>query len=301
MIADVKPFTPKDKKPYVRFTVQDVTGKMPGIVWGLELMPRGSSMSPGKFVRMTVSVSTYDGHLQLTSFREKVSPFQGEPMNIHDYVIGPSEPEIATYMAELRETLLAIEDPHYRDILCNAEQRLDLCELIASAPYGQNGPLACRGGLLIHVVHSLRMAKSVVENFGEVDAKINDSLIYAGCILRNMGWQTCTFFEGNILRVTDAFHMTEKYRSSFRFVHDLLLHVESDMQIVIPEGKKQALENICNPTRDIKTIEGKLVGHICNVADLMHFGDFCLRNHREGTGNWAPNNSNGFFLGHHDD
>jgi hypothetical protein len=294
MISDAKSFTPKGKPPFVRFKVQDVTGIMPGVVWGLHLRPHGSSMSAGRFVRMKADVTTYNGEKQLNVQKEGVQPFRGEPTNIQDYVYCPSSSEIKFYSDEIRRFIEDMEDPDYRDVLRIAEEQLELTDvMLATSPYGLYGPLACRGGLLIHTAHIIRAAKACVSIFGEVDAEINESLLVAGCLLRNIGWHTTTYFEGNILKPIDAHEMTGLYRASFRMVHDILLHADSQDNINVPEAKKQALENICNPFSEIKTLEGKIIAHVCNLADTIHFGDYCLRRNRDST-NWAD----GFFTGH---
>lgn len=294
MISEAKSFTPKGKTPFVRFVAQDVTGKISGVVWGLTLRPHGSSMSAGRFVRMRADVTTYNGELQLTVQKEGAKPYKGEPENITDYVRGPSSAEIKFYVEEIRRFIDEIDDPDYRDILRIAEEQLELAEvMLGTSPYGLNGPLACRGGLLIHTVHTIRAAKAAIASFGEVDAEINESLIVAGCIFRNIGWFSTTYFEGNILRPIDAYEMTGLYRASFRILHGVLLQADSNENIDVPESKKQALENICNPYSNMKTLEGKIVAHMCNLADTIHFGDYCLRKNRDAT-NWAES----FFVGH---
>jgi len=299
MISQVNSYKKKgSEEPYVRFKVQDVTGQIDGVVWRLPIRPRGSRMSAGRFVRMKVMVQSYDGRRQLVTEKENVTPYNGEPSNIHDYVPGPNKAELEVYATELRELLETLDDPDYRNIINNADQRLGLIDnILSQAPYNKHGPLACRGGLLVHVVHTVRAAMALMESYGEVDLPLNESLVVAGCVFRSIGWWTTTWFEGNILRTKDAAYMTGLWRASFRIIHDVLINAESDLQTEFPETKKQALSNLANAEVDVLTIEGKLVAHASAITDLMHFGDHNFRSHRSEQGNWSPE-AGDIFVGH---
>ncbi len=284
-------------KEYVRFTVQDVTGSISGVVWNMKLRASGSAMSPGRFVRMKVKVTSYRDELQLSAVVEDVQPFKGEPQNITDYIPGHPEAVLDLYAEEIKTVLSEIEDPHIRDLLYNADSRVDLVNLMRGAPFQLQGPLACRGGLLVLVSDVLKIAKGIIESSRRIveHDDFNHCLVMAGCILRHIGWATSTYFEGRILRTSNAFEMTGIDRASFRFIDHLMLHAESDLGVDIPEGKKQVLENMCQEVDLIRTIEGRVVHAATNMATTLHLGRF-MKDQRTDSPDWTGNGT--LFTGH---
>jgi hypothetical protein len=74
------------------------------------------------------------------------------------------------------------------------------------------------------------------------------------------------------------------HRASARYINHLMLTTESNLQIEIPESKKQALENMCNTQPDIMTLEGKIVSCADNMADVLDFSVSPLQ--RKQIGSW---------------
>lgn len=297
MIKSVKPVNNK-AKPFVRFEAQDVTGIIEGVVWDMKLKPTGSAMSPGRFIRMKAFVRKYQKSLTLSVNRDEIQPFQGEPENITDYVPGPNDAVLDTYAHEVRAVFDEIEDPHIRDLMSNAQSRVDLVDILKNAPYRLEGPLAHRGGLLIFVADMIRVAKCLSESTRRIvdPDLLNRSIVLAGCVLRHIGWSTCTEFQGRVLRPKDAFYLTGIDRASFRFVNHLCLHAESDLNVELPEGKKQALENMCHSDPSlVRTIEGRIVQIATQTTASMHGGQFVLSQRNDGFG-WSPDGQ--LFLGH---
>lgn len=296
MITEVRPIQTV-KKDYVRFTVADVTGTMSGIVWGMKLRATGSAMSPGKFLRMKAEARVFKGELQLSVAKEDVGAFQGEPDNITDYVPGQPDTVLDLYADEIKEVLASIEDPHIRDLLYNANSRVDLVSMLRNAPYQLEGPLAHRGGLLMFTGDLLKVSKGIIESTRRIveSDDFNSCLVAAGCLLRHIGWATTTHFEGRILRPANAFHLTGVDRASFRFINHLILHAESDLGMDMPEGKKQALENMCQDLDGIATLEGRIVHAATNLTATLHVGQFVMGQKREDP-DWSSNGA--LFTGH---
>jgi len=282
-------------KRFARLTLQDTTGTIDGVIWGYEDI---CEIHPGDFVQIEIEVQPYGEHLEfktnLTSIDE---PLKMPPENIFDYIQGMSEIALEAYVTELEEYLGMISDSHYNDIVGNALSRLELMHTLKVSPYGLTGPLAYAGGLLVHIVHSLRFARVATKQARENETPLNTSLIITGCLLRNIGWHTTTRFQGKVLRPRDAFYMTGPHRASMRFVNHLILTTETDISITIPEAKQQALENLCAPAGEIRTLEGQIVARSDDLADLMDFGRDML-DKRSMQENWSPD-VEGFFVGHH--
>jgi hypothetical protein len=292
----VEAYAVKRNKSFTKVVVQDVTGKMEGAIWDFDVTQNPGLVEPGEFIKMEVTIKNFRGNLQFNSNKDKIQPFGNAPDNITDYIQGPNENVLTVFGEDLQGIVDEIDDSHYRDIIGNAMNSLELISMLKTSPYGIEGPLAYRGGLLMHVTHSLKIALSAAEQCKLIEAPVNKSLIIVGCILRNIGWSTTTIFKGDYLQPRDAYYMTGIYRASSRFIDHLFLNTESAMQVSIPEESKQALENMCNPESNIKTFEGKIVAYADHMADLLHFGSFCLQR-KSNQFNWHPDH-NGFFTGH---
>jgi len=203
-----------------------------------------------------------------------------------------TEDKLNSYGYELENCLSELDDDTYRNLIGNAIHRLDLIQMLREAPYGLHGPMSFKGGLIMHTVHSLRTCKALIDQNKEIDIPLNESLIISGCLLRNIGWYTTTRIMDNKTKERDAYYMTSIYRASFRFVHQLMLSTNIDLQIEIPESKIQALENLCNPLANIYTLEGKIVAMSDMMTDVLHCGSHDLS--KEQKGNWC----NELFVGH---
>lgn len=271
---------------FARATFRDVTGEIEGVVWNYD-----SNLVEGGYYRMPVELKMYKGELEFSVDSTNVTAVD-TPLNVHDYIKGMSDAALTACAATVEEALEMIADEHYRNIIGNAMHRLDLIHAMKTSPYGLSGPLAYRGGLLVHVAGSLRLAKVMADQAKESETPINISLVLASCILRNIGWHTTTCFTNGYLRARDAFYMTGVNRASARYVDHLMIHVESDIDMKVPEAKKQALENACDEVAGIKTIEGRIAASADAMMDLLHFGGDALR--RKSKGNWTDD----LFTGH---
>lgn len=312
-IANLKPGTEYDQvfmikdashrknnnKSYSLLTLQDVTGTISASVWDFNAEKNPNILEPGKFIRLKGLVKFYKEQIVISSNATNIAPYNGQPDNITDYVVCMNNGTLNVYAQEIHTYLEHIEDPYYRDLLNNAQQRLDIISLLKESPYQITGPLAHRGGLLIFTNDLLKFSESIAKNsVGRIlyEDHINTSLLTTGCILKNLGWYTTTFFKGDFLNTKDAFHNIGVKRASFRFVHDLMLHTENDLKISIPEAKKQALENLINDDlEDILTVEGKIIYIAEKIIMMLHMADFKLKQKTEDI-NWV--NDLSLFRGH---
>lgn len=270
---------------FARAILRDITGEIEGVVWNY--VP----LIEGQYYKMQVEIKLYKGELEFAADYSNIDAVD-TPLNVHDYVKGMSDAALTACAATVEEAFEAMSDEHYRNVVGNAIHRLDLLHALKTSPYGLSGPLAYRGGLLVHVAGSLRLAKVMAVQAKESETPLNISLVMSACIFRNIGWHTSTTFIGGYLRPKDAFHMTGINRASARYVDHLMIHVENDLDMKVPEAKKQALENACNEITSIKTIEGRIAASADAMMDLLHFGGDALRSKTKG--NWT----NEIFTGH---
>lgn len=272
-----------------RVKLVDVTGEIHGIVW--EYKDTGV-LKEGEYVRLNIATKVYRDNLEFQSNADQMSSVEEPPANKYDYIRGVSQSALVAYAEEIEAAVMDMEDQTYRDVLCNAMHRLELLNALGQSPYGIDGSMSYRGGLIVHVAHAVRFCKVAIQQAREMEIAFNPSLVIAGCILRNVGWNTTTVFQGDYLRPRDAYFMTGIQRASARYIDHLMLTCESDLQIQIPESKKQALENMCNERANIRTLEGQIVASSDNMADLLDFGAATLV--RKQNGNWSDE----LFVGH---
>lgn len=187
-----------------------------------------------------------------------------------------------------------MDDEVYRNVLSVAIHHLELITKLKTSPYNLTGPMAYMGGLLVHVIHTLRVAKVACTQAKDREITFNQSLVIAGCILRNVGWHSTTQLKGgDEIRSRDAYHMTGIDRASVRFINHLMLTCANDLHITIPEAKIQALENMCNKFDDIHTLEGQIVSCANDMANILNAGHETLQ--RKQQGNWRDDK---LFIGH---
>ena len=278
----------KQGKAFARLTFKDVTGEISGVMWDFgEECP----IVPGSYVTAKIETKSYRESLefQLQGFNVQEAD---TPLNKFDYVKGVSDSVLLSYANEIEEELMSMQDSIYLDVMGNALHRLDFMQALKESPYGITGPMSYKGGLLVHVAHSMRLIKVAIGQAIEQEIPFSPSLVIAGCALRNIGWHTTTQFQGDHLRPRDAFQMIGIYRASARYIDHLMLTCESDLEITIPEAKRQALENMCNKQADISTVEGKIVACADNMADVLDFSVASLQ--KKQRGNWSDE----LFVGH---
>jgi hypothetical protein len=276
----------KQGNAFARIVLKDVTGEINGVIWDYN-----NNITEGQYHHIQIETKLYGGELQFQATSENVTDAE-TPLNKFDYVKGVNENTLVAYAGEVEDNICAIEDDIYRDIMGNAVNRLGLLQQLSESPYGITGPMAYKGGLLVHVAHSMRLALVAISQAKELEIPFNPSLVIAGCALRNIGWHTTTCFQGDHLRPRDAYRMTGIQRASARYIDHLMITCEGDLQISIPEGKRQALENMCNKQPEIYTVEGKIVSCADNMADVLDFSVASLQ--RKNIGNWKDE----LFVGH---
>jgi len=283
--CNIKMKTSQGKK-FARVTLKDVTGEISGVVWDYD-----DELEEGGYATIKLDTKTYRDETEFQTNSSQIT-FADIPVNQHDYVKGVNDNILSAYAAEVQEEIMGIDDPIFRDIMGNALERLELMRALKESPYGISGPMSYKGGLLVHTAHSLRLAKVAIRQAVELELPFNASLVVAGGILRNIGWHTTTRFKGDHLRCKNAYYMIGIHRASARYIDHLIMTCKNDLEIAIPEGKHQALENMCNKRPEIHTLEGMIVSCADNMADVLDFSVAPLQ--RKQSGSWNDE----LFTGH---
>lgn len=278
--------TTRRGESFAKVILKDVTGELVGNIWGYN-----DELEEGSYARLKIETKIYRNEFAFSAQGREIETVE-VPLNQFDYVKGTNDNVLSAYAHEIQDDIMSIDDPVYRDIMGNALHRLNLMSALKGSPYGLTGPMSYRGGLLVHVAHSMRLVKIAIDQATELEIPFSPSLVVAGCALRNIGWHTTTQFKGDHLRSRDTYHMTGIHRASARYIDHLMLTCESDLEIEIPESKRQALENMCNKQKDVLTLEGKIVSCADNMADVLDFSVAPLQ--RKANGNWNDE----LFTGH---
>lgn len=274
-------------KRFARITLKDITGEIEGTIW--EYNP-DKPLKAGMYINTRITTKIFRRRLE---FQANISDTSivPVPVNRYDYIAGASDQELERYANYLENTIKNIADDHYRNIMCLAIEKLTLLHVLRTSPYGLTGPLSFRGGLLKHTVTSLSIAETAAKELSDNEG-FNESLITTGCILRNIGWHTTTIWETNdILRARDAFYTIGVPRASARYIDHLMITVKNDLDLEVPEEKKQALENTCFSVEQICTLEGKIIATANEMSNVIHSGKAALK---QKSGNWAGE----LFIGH---
>lgn len=257
-----------NRKPYVVLKLRDVTGYIKCHIWNTRL---NATLSAGKFIIITGKIETYSDELQVNV--KSWQPFQGTPENLSDYVYCPNQNILRVYFEELEGFIDSIEDSDYRNIVRNACDRLNLTKRISESPYGFDGRLAYRGGLLMHSVYLLRTILKLFESFSDARHELSRDLLIAGVLFRDIGWWAASESRGNIFVANNIANMLGVRFASAMVTNHTCLHVESDMQIKIDLNKKLYLQQIAFADHNTPNLipEAELILRAETIVDNVEF------------------------------
>lgn len=272
----------------------DRTGSICSYISKDNVAVRHLNLQPKEFVRMCIGLRENGRFVIKTDVT--LARLDSPPENVLDYVNGKSETELDSLRDEAISYSDMIRDEHYAAIIHYAIHDLDLLYTLRNSVYKLSGSLSFPGGLLTHTVQSLRFARVACKITRENETKFNPGLVIAGCFLRNIGWSTIVHINSEI-RPRDACFLVGPNKASARFVNHLMINLDHSDSLRIPESKKQALENLCSPMEEVRTLEGRTVVMCNEQTDLLAFGHDTLEA-KSVMPNWSPD-PNGYFVGHH--
>lgn len=183
-------------KPFLRVLLQDRTGQVDARIW-----ERVEELSPlfeeGDRVRVEGQVASFRGKPQLTI--EKIEKFEGEA-DPADFDYTPPSPPPArgsgdAQVAQLREELARVEDPHVRALLLSFIDDPEIAAKLARAPAAKEIHHAYSGGLVEHILSCVRLAHRLADHYPMADR----DLLVAGAFLHDLGKiQELAWENGNI-------------------------------------------------------------------------------------------------------
>ncbi len=168
----------KKGKPYLRLELGDSSGQISGNFWGASDQDL-ADVTRGTIVELNGQRQEYQGHPQIKVYALRVvGPNEG--YDLSQFV--KSAPYLAEeMMSEITQRLDTIENPIWHQITAYLLKKWQ--KRFFSYPAGRSNHHALKGGLAFHTVTMLKDAQGLCDVYPQV----NRSLLYAGCILHDMG------------------------------------------------------------------------------------------------------------------
>jgi len=268
---------------FANILLSDVSGEINLLVWNY--IP--DILKPGDFVSIKTECKSFKGNPQLNCQGYNITKLDATPENFYDYFNGVTSSQLDSYAQELQETLEYLEDDDYRNFACIAIHHYDLIKLLRQSPYDLKGPLAYRGGLLVHIVHTVRLAHAACNQAKVLETNMSESLVIMASVFRKIGYCTTTeFVDGNLV-ARDTYGLNGIENSTLA----VLTQIFYSNRDSIPKHKYDALVNCCG-TKDPKVLEGKIANSCSSLASTIDTGIFETAKARDEK--WFR----GYYLGH---
>ncbi len=168
----------KKNKLFLALQFGDGSGEIRGNYWDADRRD-AQDFSTGTIVELNGKREEYQGRPQIKIYSLRVvGPEEGYDLN---QFIKSAPEKIDDMKEEINKYVFAILNPTWNRIVRFLLKKWD--KRFFDYPAGKSNHHAVRGGLAFHTVSMLRDAKGIADNYPQ----INRSLLYAGCILHDMG------------------------------------------------------------------------------------------------------------------
>lgn len=234
----VKPTQNKGNYHLCRLT--DNTGTAFARVWNnLPISPEIINLPDGEFVEAEVLCTE-----------------NGEYINVEIQSIKKIERPIETVVdieglkSELREAIRNMKDVNLRNLVLAVLNREDIKDLFLISPASQLSGYSFDGGLIAHVVRTIRLAKAVANvlatwnhNMDNFVSKINEDLLVTACFLHDIGKPKA--FKKNGFRVEKSTEgeLFEDSYLSMKIVNEELAKID------IPEEQRIVIEHVIGSSK----------------------------------------------------
>ncbi|WEV40956.1 HD domain-containing protein [Lactobacillus sp. ESL0684] len=168
----------KKGKLYLAMSFGDSSGEIRGNLWDASERD-AATYNDGTLVELNGKREEYQDQPQIKIYSLRVvGPEEGYDLN---QFIKAAPEEISNMKDEINQYVLEVLNPTWNQIVCYLLKKWD--KRFFDYPAGKSNHHAVRGGLAYHTLSMLRDAKAIADNYPQV----NRSLLYAGCILHDMG------------------------------------------------------------------------------------------------------------------
>lgn len=169
--------TSSANKPYIDFTLQDITGEVNAKLWDVKGDVE-SIYNPGEVVKIQASVTQWQQSVQLKLIKIR-GILPEDEIDYNQFV--PTAPIEASVMLE--EILTFVDEMKSNEIKLLVKSLIeDYHEQLMYYPAAKSNHHAIKSGLLYHILRMLRSGKAL----GGIYKNINLDLVYAGVILHDI-------------------------------------------------------------------------------------------------------------------
>lgn len=178
MLKIVEPRTSQRGQHYLALTFSDQSGTLRGNLWQATKQD-AATFTPGTLVQISGRRTTYHGQAQVTLDNlQVVGPNEG--YDLGQFVRSAPLP-IAKAEEGISKKLFEIANPTWNRIVRYLLSKWH--DRFFSYPAGKSNHHAVRAGLAFHTYTMLQVAAGLCQTYPQLDK----SLLYAGCILHDMG------------------------------------------------------------------------------------------------------------------
>ena len=168
----------KKNKLFLAMQFSDGSGEIRGNYWDANNQD-AATFSTGTIVELNGKREEYQGRPQIRIYSLRVVGPQ-EGYELDQFIKSAPEP-VNEMEAEIIKFVMQIDNPTWTKIVKYLLQKWH--DRFYDHPAGKSNHHAVRGGLAFHTLSTLKDAKGLADNYEQV----NRSLLYAGCILHDMG------------------------------------------------------------------------------------------------------------------
>lgn len=164
---------------YLAMRLSDRSGSCNAMLWNAD-EKAGNTIKNGDYVNVEGLSQIYNGSLQIIV--DSIEPAEPGSVNEEDFV-HVDKAEIEGLVKQLTDSLQAMKNEDLKKLANSFLEDGDFMRKFRMAPAAIKNHHAYRGGLLAHVVQLMRLAKTVAEDYDNVD----DDLLVMGAFLHDVG------------------------------------------------------------------------------------------------------------------
>lgn len=187
--------TTKSGKPYISMILQDKTGRVSAKLWD-NASEFFDTFKANDVIKVDANVEIYNKELQLVIRRLRTS--EAQEFELSDFVC-QSGNDIDEMFLELLSCVESIENPHLKALLESFFHDEDFVKKFKEAPAARNIHHVYVGGLLEHILSTVRLCEYLTTHYQNLDA----DLLLTMAILHDIG-------KVNELEVTPSINYTEE-------------------------------------------------------------------------------------------
>ncbi|MDO4912850.1 MAG: HD domain-containing protein [Lactobacillus sp.] len=177
LIKSVTKKMAKNDKPYLIMDLGDKSVSYRAFLWNVDQTTE-DKFQVGDAVSVIGKLEDYHGTTQIRI--TSIDKAKGDLVD-YDNLVPKSKVDQGEMSAQIRDYVLQILNPNWNRIVRNLLQKFNT--EFYTYPAGKSNHHAIVGGLSLHTVTMLKLAKSICDIYPQV----NRSLLYAGVILHDLG------------------------------------------------------------------------------------------------------------------